>query len=314
MPIEDPRRDGSKRDGLRIGGWLASAPRRRALPGRPPLVTPPPPRVPVFRPLRPGNSPRRPLARPMAAFARIDHPSQVRLRVAITCVVATAVVAAAFVVLADRAGTAPPIQRLAVGDPVTMGAIPLPPSVSPTPAKSPTRTPPTTVPATSAEPARWPVPSFVHLTTTAAAHPVVGGMRIGDTVSLEVQGQAGLRVRHQDFVGRVDWIGPDSSALDRADSKFVVHASTAGCVALESVNYPGFYLRNRDFDLHLDRADGSPAFRLDAALCPVAAGDGSFRLRPADYPDHFLTAFRSRLHLAQVPADRATAFAVRAPY
>lgn len=314
MPIEDPRRDGSRRDGLRIGGWLGTAPRRRALTGRPPLVTPPPPRVPVFRPLHPRNSPRRPLARPIAAFARIDNPRQVRLRIAITCVVATAVGAGAFLVLADRAGTAPPIQELAVGDPVTMGAIPLPVSASPSPAKVPTPSPSSSASATSTWPVRRTAPEVVHHTTAPAGHPVVGGMRIGDTISLEVQGQAGLRVRHQDFLGRVDWIGPDSSPLDRADSKFVVHASTAGCVALESVNYPGFYLRNRDFDLHLDQADGSAGFRADAAFCPVAAGDGSFRLRPAGYADRFLTAFRSRLHLAQVPADRATEFAVRPPY
>ncbi len=314
MPTEDPRGDGSKRDGLRVGGWL-TVPGRRALPGRPPLVTPPPPRVPVFRPLRNAQQ-RRPVALPAAAFARIENPRQVRLRIAATCLAAAVVGTAAFLVLADRAGTAPAVQQIAVADPVTMGAVPLPTSASPAPAT----TRPSSAPAISTSPVQrqLPAPAAGHHTTAPPpppARPVVGGLRAGERVSLEVQGRSGLRVRHENFLGRVDRIGPASSALDHADSTFVVRtASTGGCVALESVNYPGFFLRHRDFVIHLDRADGSPLFRLDSAFCPVAAGDGSFRLRSANYPDRFLTAFRAGLYLAQIPPAQATEFTVRPPY
>jgi hypothetical protein len=341
MPNEDPRADGSMRDRLRVGGWLETLQGRRALPGRPPLVTPPPPRVPVFRPLRPGTSQRRPAALPVAAFARVENPHQVRLRVAVTCLAAATIGTAAFLVLADRAGTAPAIQQMAVADPVTMAAFPPPASPPPTPAFTrPSRTPSSNTPAsntpasnapasnapagsapagspsaTSTAVVRRKTPAVHPTSTPPRAHPVVGGLRAGQTVSLGVLGRSGLRVRHQNFVGRVDRIGPASTALDHADSTFVVRAaSTSGCVALESVNYPGFFLRHRDFVIHLDRADGSALFRLDSAFCPVAAGGGSFRLRSADYPDRFVTAVRSGLYLAEVPAARATEFAVRTPY
>src|SRR4051812_40134605 len=129
MPIEDARRDG-----LRIGAWLESLPGRRALPGRPPLVTPPSPRVPVFRPLRPADPHRRPVALPMADLARAETTHGVRLRVALTCLAATAVGTAAFAVLADRAGSAPALDQRAVADPVTLGAMPSPSTGSAAPA------------------------------------------------------------------------------------------------------------------------------------------------------------------------------------
>jgi hypothetical protein len=296
MPLEDPRRDGSRRDGLRIGGWLQSLPGRRALPGRPPLVTPPPPRVPVFRPMTPREAQRRPMALPAAPFARIEDPRKVRLCIAVTCLVAAAVGGTAFVVLADRAGTAPPIAQMNVADPVTLAPMPLPTSASPspTPSRSPSHSP---SPSDSTPAHARPAPA-VHRTTSPPR--VIAGLRVGGTISLAVSGGSGETARHR------------RNSSDLLNSGFVVRsASTDGCVSLESADYPGFYLRHRDFVLHLDRSDGSAGFRQDSAFCPVPAGDGSVRLRSANYPDRYVTAYRSRLFLAEVPASRATEFAVR---
>jgi hypothetical protein len=43
-----------------------------------------------------------------------------------------------------------------------------------------------------------------------------------------------------------------------------------GSVALESSNYPGWFLRHRGDELWVDQSDGSAAF----------LADGSFRVRP----------------------------------
>jgi Alpha-L-arabinofuranosidase B (ABFB) domain len=294
MPIEDARRDG-----LRIGAWLESFPGRRALPGRPPLVTPPPPRVPVFRPLRPRDPHRRPVALPMADLARVESTHHVRLRVALTCLAATAVGTAAFAVLADRAGSAPALDQRAVADPVTLGAMPSPSTSSAAPAKPP---PPVHPTATSTSPIARHAAVVPHHTTAPPAPParpvVIGGLRVGDTVDLRVQVGYGSPARRRAAVVSV--------------GSFVVRpAPGGGCVAFESAARPGYFLRHRDFVLHLDRADGSSLFRLDSAFCPVPAGDGSFRLRSANYPDRFLTAARTGFALLPVPAARATEFSIR---
>jgi hypothetical protein len=278
MPIEDSRRDGFRRDGLRIGGWLETLQVRRGLPGRPPLVTPPPPRVPVFHPVPPREAGRRPRALPV--FAQVEDPRQVRLRIALTCLVALTVGGSAFAVLADRAGTAPAIAQIAVADPVTMGPMPpLPastrPSTSPSASASVSASP-----ASSSAPVRQAPAAARHKTSApapATSRPaVVGGVRVGGTLTLTTWG--------------------------RSSSRFVVHAAGGGTVTLESARFPGFYVRAGEFTVRLDRSGGS-AFR------PVAAGDGTVRLRSAARPDRYLVAFGSRLFLAAVPPSRAAAFA-----
>jgi hypothetical protein len=268
MPIEDPRRDGSRRNGLRIGGWLETFPARRALPGRPPLVTPPPPRVPVFHPARPRESGRRPLALP--ALAQVEDPRQVRLRVALTCLVALAVGGTTFAVLADRAGSAPDVAQVAVADPVTLGPMPMPTTV-PTSASPSASASPSPSHTSSAPPRKALAP--VHHKSSQPS--VIGGLRVGGTISLASWG--------------------------RFRSAFVVHAAGT-CVTLESVRFRDYFLVARDNAVTLERSAGS-------AFCPVAAGEGGVHLRSAARPGDYLVSFRSRLFLAPVPASRAAVFA-----
>jgi Alpha-L-arabinofuranosidase B (ABFB) domain len=139
---------------------------------------------------------------------------------------------------------------------------------------------------------------------------------VGRTVSLEPYGRSGYRLRHRNFLGRVDPIGPQSSALDRSDSQFVVRAGfvAQGCVAFESVNYPGYFLRHRDFVLHLDRYDGRQLFTMDATFCPVAVhGGAALVLRSTNYPSRYLDVRSDQVFLDELPPDRATAFVVRPP-
>lgn len=269
MPIEDPRRDGSRRDGLRVGGWLETFPGRRALPGRAPLVTPPPPRVPIFHPVAPRTSGRQPL--PMPVFAQVPDPRQVRLRVAVTCLVALAVGATTFAMLADRAGTAPVVSQIAVADPVTLGPMPLPSSASPSVSPSASPSPSPSASAASIAPPRK-APAPVHHKSSRPS--VIGGLRVGGTVSL--------------------------TSADGFQPRFVVHAA-GNCVTLESARFPGFFLVAYDFFVRLQRSGGS-------VFCPVPAGDGQVHLRSAAQPDRYLVTFRSGLFLAPVPPSRAAEF------
>jgi len=137
---------------------------------------------------------------------------------------------------------------------------------------------------------------------------------VGATVGLEMSGRPGYRLRHRDFVGRVDRI---TSEQDRADSRFVVRKGLGrdGCVSLEAVNYPGYFLRHRYFVLRLEpagRRENPQLFAADATFCPEPVADGTaFALEAVNYPGWALAVQPDGVvHLDQ---DDPTAFRVRPP-
>ena len=311
MPSEDQRRDG-----LRIGRWLESSggdddghpPRAR------PLVTPPPRRVPVFRPLR-----RSPVIR-LRPRVLPEDPGQVHLKVAIACLAATIAGAVAVVSLVEGthgSGAASGSEKLGIADPVTLPPILSPTSAVPVSLSSASSTPPIvpSIPVGRQAPGAGPrVPTTTPATTSPATVPALE-LQPGAVVGLEESGRPGFRVRHRHFLGRVDPIGPSSSALDHADSRFTVRSGGApGCVSLESVNYPGYFLRHRNFVIRLDRADNSPLFRQDSTFCPVHVAQGAVILQSINYPTRYVTERGSSLYLTQVPAAGATGFLVKAPF
>jgi hypothetical protein len=174
------------------------------------------------------------------------------------------------------------------------------------------------VPAPSVSPSGVPEPGVGGNggTPPATTHPpaVVVGTRIG----LEPVTAAGFLVRHRDFVGRIDRIGPQSTALDRADSSFTARAglSDARCVSFEAVNFPGFFLRHQNLVLRLNKRDDTPLFAADATFCPVAGLSGrGVSLRSANVRDHYLLHRNGQLLIAPVDGTTATraamTFAVR---
>jgi hypothetical protein len=257
-----------------------------------------------------------------------EDPGQVRLKIAIACLAATVAGAVAVVSLVEDGqnnGPATAGEKLGLADPVTMPPILSPtsavpvvvtsPSITPLPylpsypvgaqvpgAGSGTRAPATKTPTTTAP------------TTTPATTPAVE-LIPGTVIGLEESGRPGFRVRHRNFLGRVDRIGPGSSSLDRADSRFTVRAAaTPGCISLEAVDYPGYFLRHRNFVIHLDRADNSPPFGMDSTFCPVHIAQGAIILQSINYPSRYVTESNSSLYLTQVRAAQATGFLVKAPY
>jgi alpha-L-arabinofuranosidase B-like protein len=148
---------------------------------------------------------------------------------------------------------------------------------------------------------------------TTAAPPAPVQLVAGATVGLEINGQAGVRLRHRNFVARADRVGASSSALDRADSSFVVRdgLTGGGCVSLESVNYPGYFLRHQNFVLRLeqrDRRENPQLFGRDATFCQRTA-QGAVFLESINYPGRSLHLREDGIfHLDE---GTGTAFTVR---
>ncbi|HEU5470925.1 MAG TPA: family 43 glycosylhydrolase [Actinophytocola sp.] len=80
---------------------------------------------------------------------------------------------------------------------------------------------------------------------------------------LRLAGSTDRFVRHFSFRARID-----ANVTTLADSQFriVSGLSGAGTISLESANFPGYFLRHRNFELWLDRNDGSALFRGDASF------------------------------------------------
>ncbi|GAA0579915.1 hypothetical protein GCM10010172_76100 [Paractinoplanes ferrugineus] len=135
-------------------------------------------------------------------------------------------------------------------------------------------------------------PTSAPAVTKPPAAPVqfVAGARIG----LEIDGRSGVRLRHRNWVARADAIGSSSNALDKADSSFVVRTGLASdrCFSFESVNYPGYYLRHKNFVLRLERRgarENPQMFNQDASFCPRPTPDGSaVVLESSNFPDRAL--------------------------
>jgi len=133
----------------------------------------------------------------------------------------------------------------------------------------------------------------------------------GATVGLELADRPGYRLRHRDFVARLDPISAGRPGRD--DARFTVRRGLAAdrCFSLEAGNFPGYFLRHRDFVLRLDRRDGSGLFDQDATFCPRPVRDGAaLVLESVNYPGRFLAAGDDGVRLSR---RGATAFVVRSP-
>ncbi len=124
----------------------------------------------------------------------------------------------------------------------------------------------------------------------------------------------GRYIRHRNALGE---ISPISNDLDRRDSTFVLRAALVGrgevetypvdaneiAVSLESVNFPGLFLRHQDFRIKLQQNDGSLLFRRDASFfhqdggCPEGNCQVSFE--SVNLPGSFIRHSNFELWLAQ---------------
>ncbi|MGW3956227.1 AbfB domain-containing protein [Streptomyces sp. NPDC004752] len=97
----------------------------------------------------------------------------------------------------------------------------------------------------------------------AATFRLVGGLADGSCYSFTTAD--GAYARHRSFVLRAE--RDDGSALFRKDATFCPRpAAHPGAVVLESVNYPGRFLRHQDFQLKLDPYQDTDLYRADSAF------------------------------------------------
>ncbi|MFI6333696.1 family 43 glycosylhydrolase [Streptomyces sp. NPDC050535] len=70
-------------------------------------------------------------------------------------------------------------------------------------------------------------------------------------------------IRHWEFRARLE-----ANVTNLADSQFRVVTGLAGSstVSLESANFPGYYLRHKNYELWVEKNDGTTAFRSDASF------------------------------------------------
>lgn len=105
-------------------------------------------------------------------------------------------------------------------------------------------------------------------------------------------------VRHAGFTSvRID---ANVSPLD--DSKFRVVkglANNSGYVSFASVNFPGYYLRHRNFVFELAPFDGSPQFATDATFkqVPGLADAEAFSFQAYSHPTHYIRHYAYTLRL-----------------
>ncbi|MER7167895.1 glycoside hydrolase family 43 protein [Micromonospora sp. NPDC000207] len=114
-------------------------------------------------------------------------------------------------------------------------------------------------------------------------------------------------VRHANFDVRID-----ANVSPAQDAHFRLRPGLAGgsaYVSFESVNYPGYHLRQEGFDLVLAPADGSTTFAADATFQRVTGlADGAWTsFRSYRHPDRYLRHYGYLLRLDPIGDAQARA-------
>ncbi|GIE34525.1 hypothetical protein Ait01nite_075700 [Actinoplanes italicus] len=144
-----------------------------------------------------------------------------------------------------------------------------------------------------------------------AASPVPDpAFTVGRTVGVGMAGVNGYRLRNRDFVARIEADGTAKGPSGR----FTVRQGLGDgrCVSFESAEFPGFYLRHRNYVLLVERAEQNDLFRYDATFCPVASA-GGFALRSVNFPDHHLIHADGLVRLVPSAPVQATVFRALPP-
>lgn len=149
----------------------------------------------------------------------------------------------------------------------------------------------------------------------------------GQNKSLRVTtpGHTAKHLRHYDGLASTEVVNSGSSAVLKADAtwKIVPGLANGNCYSFESRNYPGEFLRHREFRVRRDANDNSALFKADATWCAVA-GSGGVRFTSANLPGSYLRHIDSEVWLATPGGGRTfdnpalftedTTWAVDAPW
>jgi alpha-L-arabinofuranosidase len=114
------------------------------------------------------------------------------------------------------------------------------------------------------------------------------------------QADNGNFLRHQNYVAKTSPIGAGSPAGDLQDATFTLVPGLAdgSCYSFEAVNFPGYYLRHYNFQVVLNKNDGSPLYADDATFCAMAGYDGhGVSWQAYAYEDHYLRQYQGNVYI-----------------
>ncbi|MEV4631017.1 AbfB domain-containing protein [Micromonospora sp. NPDC049523] len=130
----------------------------------------------------------------------------------------------------------------------------------------------------------------------------------GSPVRLRSHDLTSSYIRHYAYRGRVE-----ANVTNLADSqyRFVTGLAGSGSVSLESTNFPGYFLRHRNYEIWVERDDGSAQFRADASFQrrPGLANSAGVSLESQNAPGRYIRHRSGLLYLEAVggAANQATA-------
>ena len=124
---------------------------------------------------------------------------------------------------------------------------------------------------------------FDYLHTTPTSTPV------GSVNRISSYNFPAYYIRHLG-VGAQATIASNLSPVEDSQWKVVPGLADSSCVSFESVNYPGYFLRHRNYLIYLDQNDGSTTFKADATFREVAGlKDSSWKsYQSYNYPSRYL--------------------------
>jgi hypothetical protein len=103
-------------------------------------------------------------------------------------------------------------------------------------------------------------------------------------------------IRHQNSRGRIDH---SLFPAEDAEWRVVPGLANASALSLESVNFPGYFLRHRNSEVWLDRDDGTSLFKADATWWRRAglANSGLMSFEASNFPGNYLRHREGLLYL-----------------
>ncbi|CAM5655278.1 Beta-galactosidase OS=Streptomyces viridochromogenes OX=1938 GN=ADK34_39530 PE=3 SV=1 [Streptomyces viridochromogenes] len=106
-------------------------------------------------------------------------------------------------------------------------------------------------------------------------------------------------MRHKDGAVFTEVVNSGSAGLlkDDATWRIVPGLANGTCYSFESRNYPGQYLRHREYRVYKEAGSGD-LYRADATFCPVRGADGGVRLSAYNFPEQYLRHYNAELWLA----------------
>ncbi|MFC9961933.1 AbfB domain-containing protein [Streptomyces nigra] len=106
-------------------------------------------------------------------------------------------------------------------------------------------------------------------------------------------------MRHKDGAAFTDVVNAASDSLLKNDAtwRIVPGLANGTCYSFESRNYPGQYLRHREYRVYKEAGSGD-LYRADATFCPVRGADGGVRLSAYNFPEQYLRHYDAELWLA----------------